>query len=253
MSSSLINDSKDKIINLVDFIENKYNDFKNTEILGMPIDTGMDIISDVNTGFQIIKSIYKSYQKITFSKFLKGLSSQINSKNKLTEKEKIALNKYLSQDENIHFIFNTIKKSLNANSLKCTELLAIISGSLIKNQKEIDMNTIIIIDALASMNDFDLSNFFYIYKHIVTSEDYKHKRVIRLDKLYSEVGKRNVSISVNKLINYQIFDQRFKTVNQGLRFSSPEPDQLMENDEIFIQLNSASDDLYSIIKFTNWY
>ena len=116
-----------------------------------------------------------------------------------------------------------------------------------------DIVTITIIDALSSMNDFDLEHFFKIYHYIVTSEEIKNKRVIRLDKLYEKVGKKNVSMSLNKLVNYQIFNQKFKTIDQGFSFNTTKPDELMGNDEIYIQLNSVSDELYSILKFTNWY
>ena len=73
-------------------------------------------------------------EKIIFKRFLKGLSSKINNQNIIDYKSKQKLDDYLSKQQNIEFVYNTIRKSLTANSLKCTELLAIIVGEILQKQ-----------------------------------------------------------------------------------------------------------------------
>lgn len=100
----------------------------------------------------------------------------------------------------LHFLYNTIKKSLTANSLNSTELLAIIVGEILQKQIEMTPKNITIIAALHSMNNYDLDNFYKIYKSIFKT----NSRTIRLDNLYCIVDKNKIRISINKLVNLQL-------------------------------------------------
>ena len=185
-------------------------------------------------------------EKIIFKRFLKGLSSKINNQNIIDYKSKQKLDDYLSKQQNIEFVYNTIRKSLTANSLKCTELLAIIVGEILQKQLEMTQENITIIDALHSLNDYDLNNFYKIYKTMAEN----NFRRIRLDKLYEMISKDSIQISIYKLVNLQMFLQDSITIHQGFRFGGDEDDPLntiMNDDEKFLSLYNISDKLFELL------
>ena len=180
---------------------------------------------------------------------MKGISSQISIDNPLTPKDKEKLDDYLCKENNISFIYNTIRKSLTANSLKCTELLGVIVGKLLRNQIEMTQENIIIINALHSLTDYDLNNFYKIYKIIFQTE----KNRIRLDKLYMEIKKEEIEISIISLVNSQVLFQDFVTIQQGMRWGDENIDPLntiMKDSEKFISINNISHLLFELLEET---
>lgn len=169
--------------------------------------------------------------------------------NPLTPEDKEKLDDYLCKENNISFIYNTIRKSLTANSLKCTELLGIIVGKLLRKQITMTQENITLINALHILTDFDLDNFYKLYT--VISE--KKLREIRLDKLYNLISKDEIDISIRKFVNWQLIFQDTITVHQGLRFGGDEDNPantIMNDDEKFIILNSISDMFFELLKET---
>ena len=112
-----------------------------------------------------------------------------------------------------------------------------------------NIENITIIDALHSLNDYDLINFYKIYSTIIESGSKK----IRLDKLYTILPKNSIQISINKLVNLQIFLQDTITIHQGFRFGGDEDDPLntiMNDDEKFLSIYEISDKLFDLVEKT---
>ncbi len=238
---------KENLTNLVGLLEDVNTNIDEFEILDTSLEDWTEILSKSSKVIGSIVKIYNVSEKITFKRFLKGLNSKINNKNIIDYKSKQKLDNYLSKNQNIEFVYTTIRKSLTANSLNCTELLAIIVGEILQKQIEMTPENITIIDALHSMNNYDLDNFYIIYKLISEIDN----RNLRLDKLYSRVDKSTVQISVNKLINLQLFIQDTITTHQGMRWEDDSTDPLntiMDDSEKFLSLYNVSDKLFNLLE-----
>lgn len=240
---------KNSLTNLVNSLEKTDKDINNFRILNVPIEDWYDIFENSSNVLGGLYKIYNFAKLYTFKKFLKGISGQINIDNPLSPKDKQKLDNYLSKESNINFIYNTIRKSLTANSLKCTELLAVIVGKLLREQIEMTQENITLINALHILTDYDLDNFYKIY--IVISGE--NLRKIRLDKLYNSISKNTIDISVRKFVNLQLLFQDTITIHQGLRFGGDEENPantIMNDDEKFIILNNISDLFFKLLEKT---
>lgn len=244
-----LNTLKQNIESFVNWLRDSNTNINQIELIDTPLEDWFDMISKSSKALGGIVKLYNLSEKIIFIKFLKGLSSRINNENIVDSETKHKLNNYLSKEKNIEFVYSSIRKSLTANSLICTELLAIIVGDILQNQIEMNLENITIIDALHSLNDFDLHNFCKIYKTIKESNESK----MRLDKLYSIVEKKEIQLSLYKLINLQLLNQELITTQQGLRWGEPLIDPLnkvMEDNEKFIFINNISQTLYDLIQIS---
>lgn len=237
---------KENLTNLVDWLEDVNTNINEFEVFDTSIEDWTEILSKSSKVIGGIAKIYNNLEKIMFKKFLKGLNSKINNQNIIDYKSRQKLDDYLSKQQNVEFVYNTIRKSLTANSLKCTELLAIIVGEILQKQLEMTQENITIIDALHSLNDYDLNNFYKIYKTMAEN----NFRRIRLDKLYEMIPKDSIQISVYKLVNLQIFLQNTITTHQGMRWGDENEDPLntiMKDSEKFLSLYNISDKLFELL------
>lgn len=249
MDDNFLPSLKHSLTNLVNWLENTNTNVDNFKILDTSLEDWNDILEKSSKILGGLHKIYNLAQLYAFKKFLKGISSQIRIDNPLTPKDKEKLDDYLCKENNISFIYNTIRKSLTANSLKCTELLGIIVGKLLREQIEMTQENIIIINALHSLTDYDLNNFYKIYKIIFQTE----KNRIRLDKLYIEIKKEEIEISIISLVNSQVLFQDFVTVQQGMRWGDENIDPLntiMKDSEKFISINNISHLLFELLEET---
>lgn len=240
---------RENLNHFINWLENINTNINNFKILDAPLEDWNDMLEKSSKILGGLHRIYSFAQLYAFEKFLKGISSQISIDNPLTPKDKEKLDDYLCKEDNISFIYNTIRKSLTANSLKCTELLGVIVGKLLRKQIEMTQENIIIINALHSLTDYDLNNFYKIYKIIFQTE----KNRIRLDKLYMEIKKEEIEISIISFVNSQVLFQDFVTIQQGMRWGDENIDSLntiMKDSEKFISINNISHLLFELLEET---
>lgn len=249
MGNNFLPSLRENLNHFIDWLENINTNINNFKLLDAPLEDWNDMLEKSSKILGGLHRIYSFAQLYAFEKFLKGISSQISIDNPLTPKAKEKLDDYLCKENNISFIYNTIRKSLTANSLKCTELLGIIVGKLLRKQITMTQENITLINALHILTDYDLDNFYKLYT--VISE--KNLREIRLDKLYNLISKNKIDISIRKFVNWQLIFQDTITVHQGLRFGGDEDNPantIMNDDEKFIILNSISDIFFELLEET---
>ena len=249
MENNFLPSLRENLNHFINWLENINTNINNFKILDAPLEDWNDMLEKSSKILGGLHRIYSFAQLYAFEKFLKGISSQISIDNPLTPKDKEKLDDYLCKENNISFIYNTIRKSLTANSLKCTELLGVIVGKLLRKQIEMTQENIIIINALHSLTDYDLNNFYKIYKIIFQTE----KNRIRLDKLYMEIKKEEIEISIISLVNSQVLFQDFVTIQQGMRWGDENIDSLntiMKDSEKFISINNISHLLFELLEET---
>lgn len=249
MENNFLPSLRENLNHFINWLENINTNINNFKILDAPLEDWNDMLEKSSKILGGLHRIYSFAQLYAFEKFLKGISSQISIDNPLTPKDKEKLDDYLCKEDNISFIYNTIRKSLTANSLKCTELLGVIVGKLLRKQIEMTQENIIIINALHSLTDYDLNNFYKIYKIIFQTE----KNRIRLDKLYMEIKKEEIEISIISFVNSQVLFQDFVTIQQGMRWGDENIDSLntiMKDSEKFISINNISHLLFELLEET---
>lgn len=249
MENNFLPSLRENLNHFINWLENINTNINNFKILDVPLEDWNDMLEKSSKILGGLHRIYSFAQLYAFEKFLKGISSQISIDNPLTPKDKEKLDDYLCKEDNISFIYNTIRKSLTANSLKCTELLGVIVGKLLRKQIEMTQENIIIINALHSLTDYDLNNFYKIYKIIFQTE----KNRIRLDKLYMEIKKEEIEISIISFVNSQVLFQDFVTIQQGMRWGDENIDSLntiMKDSEKFISINNISHLLFELLEET---
>lgn len=249
MENNFLPSLRENLNHFINWLENINTNINNFKILDAPLEDWNNMLEKSSKILGGLHRIYSFAQLYAFEKFLKGISSQISIDNPLTPKDKEKLDDYLCKEDNISFIYNTIRKSLTANSLKCTELLGVIVGKLLRKQIEMTQENIIIINALHSLTDYDLNNFYKIYKIIFQTE----KNRIRLDKLYMEIKKEEIEISIISFVNSQVLFQDFVTIQQGMRWGDENIDSLntiMKDSEKFISINNLSHLLFELLEET---
>ena len=111
-----------------------------------PLTDLTDTASDLLVPIRIFRSIFSYAKKIRFKSFLKHYCKAI-SKNELTEDIIKKFEKHLQKRENVNFIYQTIDDAIQARSVYSAAVLGYICGSFLKNIREIDMKTLIIISA----------------------------------------------------------------------------------------------------------
>ena len=79
------------------------------------------------------------------------------------------------------------------------------------------------------------------------------KNRIRLDKLYMEIKKEEIEISIISFVNSQVLFQDFVTIQQGMRWGDENIDSLntiMKDSEKFISINNISHLLFELLEET---
>ena len=117
-----------------DFIDNKlfYTDF---------LDTAEELVKPLKS----IRKIYGFAKRQRFKVFLKSLSTEINEKNFVDANNVNKLKNYVTNDENVDFIVNTIDYSFNSKCIKCSSLLGIYAGNILNKYKNIEYKDLQII------------------------------------------------------------------------------------------------------------
>jgi hypothetical protein len=160
--------SIDKISELDDFIDKSLQ----------PLKDYSDTIGDLVKPIKTIISIVSLHRKIALKAFVKNYARCLTENYKLDDREIEKLKKYFNKPQNLHFISETIDNGIQSKSVKCSAILGVIAGLMIKLKREIDESDLVVIDSLKEMNDFDLSNFIELVENIrsVYAEDLWSKK-----------------------------------------------------------------------------
>jgi len=148
--------SLDKLSELDDFIDSALE----------PIKDYSDTIGDLATPIKSIISIVSLRKKIALKAFVKNYARCLTENYEFNEKEIEKLKKYFNKPQNLHFISETIDNGIQSKSVKCSAILGVIAGRMLKIKKDINETDLVIIESLREMNDFDLSNFTELVENI---------------------------------------------------------------------------------------
>ena len=245
MENKFLTSLKTNLTNFVDWLKDTNTNIDEFEILDTSIEDWKEISSKTFKFLGGISKIYNISQQIIFKRFLKGIASKINNTNSIDSNSKQKLENFLSKSKNIEFVYTTIRKSLTANSLKCTELLAIIVGEILLKQLEMSPENITIIDALHNLNDYDLNNFYKIYTNLCTKQSSKE----RLDILCKEID-CNIKLSLNKLVSEQLLVLEYAKLGINNSPVGTVYGNIIQDNEKYILLNNISEILFNLLEKT---
>lgn len=147
---------------LVDFIKNIPSKI---EIIDNIIDEKLFYRDYIDTAEELIKplkaigKVYEFAKKQRFKEFLKSISKEINENDFIDNNNVNKLKEYVSKDNNVDFIVNTIDYSINSRSIKCSSLLGFYAWNILNKYKDIDYKDFQIIEILKNIDDIELNIF----------------------------------------------------------------------------------------------
>ncbi|WP_416435219.1 hypothetical protein [Priestia megaterium] len=175
-----------------------------------------ELISEVTPYIKPMTLIWDYSQKIRYGAFIKGYEYKKDnprSLNKFQEK----MDKLTKNEKFMEFLFLTVSDAINARSSKSSFILGMYIAEIIKGEKEIEepsYENLLIINALKSLNDWDITHFNNIYSFFDEHKGdtnsfcssqifYRSKTDLDLD-MSSSPERAEFKAVIDKLINLQI-------------------------------------------------
>jgi len=143
-----------------------------------PIKDYTDTIGDIVKPIKTITSIVSLRRKIALKSFIKNYANSLTKDFHIDPKETEKLNSYFSKPKNVQFVAQIIENGILAKSVKCSAILGVIAGDVLKTRKELNDKDLVIIASLKEMTDIDLNNFIELVENIqlVFAEDLWNKK-----------------------------------------------------------------------------
>ena len=184
--------------------------FVNTDKLNDIVDTFTNSIMDLaDTASDLIKpikafrDIYGAAKRIRFKMFLKSYSKNLHesyeSEKELVEK----MNKYLRNNKNLNFVYDTIDSALNSKSVICSGILGYLSGKVLTKQIQIGYKELVFLNALKNLNDFELKYMIIVFEN--TDDWSKNQTVSKNEKLKPYL--KECEYTVQKLKTLQVVNE----------------------------------------------
>lgn len=144
-----------------------------------------DTASDLLKPIQTFKKLYGTVRMVKFRRFLKSYSSQLENSFDSPDDLTAKMANYLNSEKNLNFVYDTIDSALNTKSVICSSILGYLAGRILSKQLEPNMYDIIYINALRSLNDFELKSTIEIFdntndwskNHTVSKNTYFSKNI----------------------------------------------------------------------------
>ncbi|WP_207423742.1 hypothetical protein [Desertivirga brevis] len=201
-SSQLVKFTKDLIHNVAGF-----DDIIDKAL--EPVKDYTDTLADLVAPFKSLLSLISLRRKLSLKAFLTNYSRVLSQDYTIDEKETEQLEKYLSKEENLHFVTEVIEKGVQARSIKSSAVLGIMAGSILREKRELNLLDLILIDSLAEMNDIDMQNFMSLIEggmsiradgKLELDEEYRTRDIYQEDSWgLSQLSRESLEITIEKL------------------------------------------------------
>ena len=119
--------------------------------------------------YKHIKQIWDFSQKIKYAAFIRGYEHKKENPHLLNKFQK-RMSKLTKNEKFMEFLFQTVLDAVNFRSSKASFILGMYVAEIIKDEKEINeasYENLLIINALKSLNDWDIKHFCNIYSFFV--------------------------------------------------------------------------------------
>lgn len=170
-SNEIIKFTKDVLSNIGDIDDLIDNSLE-------PIKDYTDTIGEIATPIKSIISIVSLRRKLALKSFIKNYANSLSAGFNIDSKEIEKLHNYFKKPKNVQFVAEIIENGILAKSVKCSAILGVIAGNVLKTKKELNDMDLVIISSLKEMTDIDLNNFVELVENIqsVYAEDLWNKK-----------------------------------------------------------------------------
>jgi hypothetical protein len=191
-------------------------------------DYSIELAEDSIKVLKLLNSGRKYLEMIKFKHFIKGLNLDTDEENiqKLID--------YIDNSEKAEFVINVFDKILMSNSKLACCTIGLLLNDLCITKKNISQHDLVILQALAMMNDFDITNFTHLMSTITWDKKAKYKIINSQNKktCYNKYGD-----------SYECLDLTIKLLEKyGLVDADGEIDLSVDTDNV--DLSSADYDKY---------
>lgn len=197
----MLNDiDKDSIIDFIENIPSKIEEIDDLIDNKLYYTDYLDTAEEIIKPLKAIRKIYGFAKKQRFKVFLKSLSTEINENDFIDINNINKLKKYMSKDDNVDFIINTIDYSVNSKCIKCSSLLGIYAGNILNQYKNIEYKDLQIIEILKNINDIELNRF----KEFINKTANENKDYYVPFEILNTYNKEEITLMFNKFESYQM-------------------------------------------------
>ncbi|WP_394558002.1 hypothetical protein [Priestia aryabhattai] len=180
------------------------------------IDIYKDFISDAAPYIKPVKQIWDYSQKIKYRAFIKGYEKKKDNP-QLLNKFQTRMSKLSQNEKFMEFLFQTVSDAINSKSSSASFILGMYIAEILKGEKEIEepsYENLLIINALKSLNDWDIKHFYNIYSffdehkghnpYFCSSQIFYRSRYEQDIDMSSSPELAEFKAVIDKLINLQI-------------------------------------------------
>lgn len=171
-------------------------------------DTASDLVKPVKA----LKDVYEVTRKIKFRSFLKSyaknLAQNYDSEKELSQK----LKKYLGNEKNLHYIYDTIDSALTSKSIICSGILGFLSSKVLTKQISIGYKELIFLNALKNLNDIEVELTVFIFEN--TDDWTKNHTAKNIEKFKPRLN--FFEYTIQKLKTLQIVEEIQGRPGQGV-------------------------------------
>ncbi|WP_142289831.1 hypothetical protein [Staphylococcus argenteus] len=200
-----------------------------------------ELAQDGSNVLRVLNNMSKIAAQKKFMYFLQGFNpEEIPSEEKLKK-----LKKYVNNEEKAMFISDTLSKIILSKSTYANMLLGYLLNYIIENNEDLDMDYLIVVDALNNLYDKDIINFKKIYSI--------NSRIVTTTRLRKEIGNNNdyfSAIQTIEKLNFLRLIIKAVEIETNLNYDNDDPefsDIDVDQNEIY-RKNNAGKLLYSTIK-----
>ncbi|MFA1778831.1 DNA-directed RNA polymerase [Bacillus amyloliquefaciens] len=233
---------------------NGYKDLKKTIVENDYV----EMFSEISPMLKFAKNIFDFAQEIKFNMFLKGFNENDIPLDQQIQK----LRKYIDNPIRAEFIANTINKILAANSSEACLIIGTILNSVVNENKDIEHEKLVVINALASFFNHDIQNFRKILDYINLKAEKTNKnrniiikepKVIYHSDVWGQGNKQKIQaesmyLTLDKCVSFQIVNREYETrTDSSIDIDFESVDVETELDDFYV-ISSAGFTLYKYIK-----
>lgn len=175
-----------------------------------------EFITEVTPYMKPIKLIWDYSQKIRYESFIRGYENKKNSERMLNKFQK-RMDKLTKNEMFMEFLVQTVSDAINARSSKAAFILGMYVAEIVKGEKEIQepsYENLLMINALKSLNDWDITHFNNIYSFF--NQHKEHTKFFCASQIFNKTtDESDIDMSsspeqaefkavIDKLINLQI-------------------------------------------------
>ncbi|MCY8946248.1 DNA-directed RNA polymerase [Bacillus atrophaeus] len=216
----------------------------------------VEMFSEISPMLKFAKNIFDFAQEIKFNMFLKGFNEEDMPLDQQIQK----LRKYIDNPTRAEFIANTINKILAANSSEACLIIGTILNSVVIENKDIEHEKLVVINALASFFNHDIQNYRKILDYINLKSEKMGRNIIKKDPkviyhsdVWGQCNKQKIQaesmyLTLDKCVSFQIVNREYETrTDSSIDIDFESVDVETELDEFYV-ISSAGFTLYKFIK-----